>query len=303
MKRRRLNLWKSKHPGLIVLRMVVLLVIGLYGYLMLFEESFIFFPEPYPAGNWEVNGGPTPEGRIVTRVEDVWLTTDDGVRLHAWLGRPFRMVDGELLPVEVPGVVLWTHGNAGNISHRYQKLDRLVTTPVAVLILDYRGYGRSEGRPDEDGLYQDVRAAWRFLVGEGGYSPDKVVLYGVSLGGAVAIDLAMEVTPAGLIVESSFTSIPDMAAETMPFVPRAIVRTNMDSRSKIARVDAAKLFIHSDADQIIPFHMGQTLFETASEPKQFYEVQGAGHNETDLVGGEAYFEAIQAFIEKVLIGE
>jgi fermentation-respiration switch protein FrsA (DUF1100 family) len=170
-------------------------------------------------------------------------------------------------------------------------------TPTQVFIVDYRGYGRSEGRPSEEGLYTDARAAWRYLVEERGIAPARIVIFGKSLGGAVAVELATQVKPAGVILESSFTSVPDMAARHFPFVPKALIRTKMNSAGKIARIRAPKLHIHSPADEVVPYELGRELFDAAADPKRFHRVEGAGHNETYLVGGSGYFAAIRDFME------
>ena len=255
---------------------------------MILESQLIYFPTRYPEGLWDpkavtVNSGCT--------IEDRFFTTSDGIRLHGWLCRPSHAegMTGEM-------VLLWFHGNAGNLSQRTDLLFRLAMTPAQVFIIDYRGYGRSEGRPSEKGLYLDGRAAWDHLVREQRIAPDRIILLGKSLGGAVAIDLATEVQPAGLIVQSSFTSVPDMASVHFPFVPKALVRTKMDNLAKIGDVSAPKLFIHSSDDEIVPFEQGRRLYEAASEPKRFFAVEGAGHNETWVVGGHAYNAAIRDFV-------
>jgi hypothetical protein len=194
-------------------------------------------------------------------------------------------------------VFLFFHGNAGNITDRYDMILRLMTLPVRVFIIDYRGYGKSEGRPSEGGLYLDAKAAWHYLVSKRVVDPSQIILFGKSLGGAVAIDLATHVEAAGLIVQSSFTSIPDMAKRLIPILPKFLIRTRMDSVSKIARVSCPKLFIHSPADEIVPYALGRRLFQTAAEPKAFYDVSGAPHNETYRVGGEAYLDVLRRFVQ------
>jgi len=166
------------------------------------------------------------------------------------------------------------------------------------LIIDYRGYGRSEGKPDEAGLYRDAQAAWDFVIHDKSVAEQRVVIFGRSLGGAVAIDLAWRpsVKPAGLIIESSFTSVPDMVRHMIAIMPRLLVRTKMDSLSKITGVTVPKLFIHSRADEIIPYDQGRRLYDAAGEPKQFYTLDTAGHNETEMVGGEPYFNTLHTFI-------
>jgi hypothetical protein len=278
-------------------RIVALLGVGFAGYIMLFEDSFIYFPAKYPAGAWERAEPPAREGQIVARVEDVQLTASDGVRLHGWLCTPhIGRRGGGLEPVKTEATLLFLHGNAGNISHRYEIMNDLVKLPVNVLIIDYRGYGKSEGRPSEQGLYTDARAAWDYLTTARGVPASRILIFGESLGGAVAIDLASKVSACGLVVQSSFTSIADMATELLPFVPHFMLRTKMDSLSKITGVSCPKLFIHSQADEIIPYRLGRRLFDAAHAPKQFYEVKDAPHNLTFDIGGAAYYEALRDFI-------
>ena len=259
----------------------------------LFERSLIFFPTRYPDGFWDTEAVARGSGCVI---EDRFFSAGDGVRLHGWWIR--RVGGGDDDPV-----LLFFHGNAGNLSHRAELLFELATrVPARVFVVGYRGYGRSEGRPSEDGLYRDARAVWRHLTVEDGLPPDRIVIFGKSLGGAVAIDLATEVEPAGLIVESSFTSIPDMAGKHYPFVPKFMIRTRMNSLAKIRTISCPKLFIHSKADRVVPYALGRKLFEAAPEPKLFHEVLGAGHNETWLVGGNTYFDALTEFVRKAVKG-
>jgi fermentation-respiration switch protein FrsA (DUF1100 family) len=253
-----------------------------------FEESLIYFPSRYPEGRWDT--GILSEGFPGT-VQDHYFDTSDGVRLHGWWARPADagLGTGDML-------LLFFHGNAGNLSDRAELMMRLVRLPVQVFMIDYRGYGRSEGRPSEQGLYRDADAAWRYLTEDRGVRPTQIIVFGKSLGGAVGVDLASRVSVAGLIVQSSFTSVPDMAAHHYPVIPRALIRTRMDSLSKITGVSAPKLHIHSKADEIVPYELGMRLYEAAPKPKRFHEVEGAGHNETAERGGPAYFEAIRAFV-------
>jgi hypothetical protein len=263
---------------------------------MLFEDSFIYFPAKYPAGAWERAEPRAREGEIVARVEDVQLAATDGVRLHGWYCTPQIGRGGALEPVAAKQTLLFLHGNAGNISHRYEIIEDFVKLPVNVFMIDYRGYGKSEGRPSEQGLYRDARAAWDHLTTTRKIPASQIVIFGESLGGAVAIDLARETNACGLIVQSSFTSIADMAAELMPFVPSFMLSTKMDSLSKITDVACPKLFIHSQADEIVPYQLGRRLFDAAHAPKQFYEVKGASHNLMFEIGGAAYYEALRNFI-------
>jgi fermentation-respiration switch protein FrsA (DUF1100 family) len=255
----------------------------------LFERSLIFFPTRYPDGLWDTEAAAQGSGCVI---DDHYFAAGDGVRLHGWW---CRRVDA---PPDGP-VLLFFHGNAGNLSHRADLLIELATrTPAGVFVVGYRGYGRSQGRPSEDGIYLDARAAWKHLTGEMDIRADRIVIFGKSLGGAVAVDLAMDVDAAGLIVESSFTSIADMAGAHYPFVPKFMIRTRMDSVGKIMAVSYPKLFIHSRNDQVVPYRLGRALYEAAPEPKRFHEVVGSGHNETWIVGGNAYFEALSGFVSE-----
>ena len=222
---------------------------------------------------------------------DVYLTAEDGVRIHAWH-----------VPGESPTTLLWLHGNAGNISHRLDNiavLNRL--TGLGVLIVDYRGYGLSGGRPSERGLYADAEAALDYLVTEAKLDPvQDVVLFGRSLGVGVAAEIATRHDVRCVILESGFTSVRDMARVQNPAWIVAAAMTLVDARydtlSKIGSVKSPVMVLHGDRDDIVPFRMAQQLFAAAPEPKRFYAVRGAMHNDTYAAGGQAYFEAIQDFI-------
>ena len=276
-----------------LVRLCLFFVIGFCVAIMLLENGFIYFPSKYPEGDWHPREARDRGGGVRAPVEDCFFEASDGVKLHGWYCTP---LDGGRRECEA--VLLWFHGNAGNITHRYDTIRQMVRFPAHVFIFDYRGYGRSEGRPTEAGVYLDGQAAWDYLVRDRGIEPGRLILFGRSLGGAVAIELARRRgnRPGGLIVESSFTSVPDMAANVMPIVPRILIRTRMDSINKIGSIDLPKLFVHSRADDIIPFEHGRRLFAAAGEPKQFYELANAGHNETEIEGGAAYFNTLRAFI-------
>jgi fermentation-respiration switch protein FrsA (DUF1100 family) len=274
------------HASVVTLGLCATIVIGM----TVLEQHLIFFPSRYPEGLWDTAA---LVGDTGATIESCFFSAEDGVSLNAWWYRPPASAAGE---PTASMVLLWFHGNAGNLSQRADMLLRLGSLPVQVFIVDYRGYGRSVGRPSEQGLYRDASAAWRYLTTARGVPPAKLVVLGKSLGGAVAVDLAARVTPAGLIVQSSFTSVPDMAAHHFPWVPRFLVRTRMDSLTKIARVRCPILCIHSPSDEIVPHALGRKLFEAAPQPKRFYEVPGASHNDTYLVGGEAYLATLRRFV-------
>ncbi len=222
--------------------------------------QFLYFPAP--------GQGATP-GRPGVDYEEVWLRTEDGVSLSAWY---------------VPGpdpsrVVLWFHGNAGNLSDRAARLRRMQAAELSVLALDYRGYGRSEGRPSPAGTALDARAAWRFLVEARGVDPRRIVLFGSSLGAAVALELAVEVEEVGLVVlESPFLSVRAMARELLPSVPGVLLPNPYDNAAAVARLSAPLLIYHGDRDAIVPFEHGRELFErAASAERLFVSIPGGGH--------------------------
>ncbi len=276
---------KAKHLIVAIGVFVTMIIV-----MALFERSLIFFPTRYPDGLWDTEAAARGSG---CAIGDHFFAASDDVRLHGWW---CRRLDA---PPDQP-VLLFFHGNAGNLSHRAELLTELANrTPASVFVVGYRGYGRSEGRPSEDGLYTDARAAWSYLTGDRGVDPGRIVIFGKSLGGAVAVDLAVGVPAAGLIVESSFTSMRDMAKTHYPLVPRFLVATRMDSIKKIPAVACPKLFIHSKTDEVVPFRLGRELFDAAGEPKIFHEVEGTRHNETWLFGGESYFDALSDFVDDI----
>lgn len=291
--------WSSPAPGWRITRIVLLLLILSALCVMLFEKKLIYHPSRYPEGFWNV-GRIQPDGEaIVPAIEDVNLTTGDGVKIHGWYARPVRGAARK--PVPTKGTLLFLHGNAGNISHRFGLIRLLTELPVDVFIPDYRGYGKSEGSPSEEGLYRDAEAAYAFLTDSRGIPPDRLVLYGESLGGAVCVELARRRPCAGLILESTFTSVPAMARHILPFPPLWLcLRTRFDSLSKIGSIKAPKLFIHSPEDEVVPYSMGRKLFERAADPKEFWKVPRARHGEVFLVEPEEFSRRLRAFLDGVL---
>lgn len=229
--------------------------------------------------------GATPQ-QIGLEYERVELTTDDGVSLEGWF-----------LPTERPrATLLFFHGNAGNISHRLDSLDLFHRLGLAVFIIDYRGYGNSEGEPTEAGIYLDAEAAWGYLTEIREIPADEILLFGRSLGGAVAAYLAERYKAKGLVLESTFTSIPDMAAELYPWLPaKALARLRYDTQSRLPNIEMPLLVIHSPQDDIIPYSHGRQLFELAREPKSFLQINGS-HNTGILESRESYRNGWEAFI-------
>lgn len=236
---------------------------------MLFENKLIYFPSKFPAGSWEEA---KQEG---FQPEDVFLQTTDGVKIHGWFVR------GE----NAKATILFFHGNAGNLSDRYDWVRDLSRLPANVFILDYRGYGKSEGSPNEKGIYLDAQAAYRYLTEQQKVDPKTLVLYGKSIGSGPACELASKFPCAGLILQSPFTKVKDMADRLIPPLPlRWVVRTRFDNLEKIQKITVPKLIVHSRNDEVIPFWMGEKLFQASAEPKQFQAFTRAGHN--DLISME-----------------
>lgn len=244
------------------------------------ERRMVFHPVRYPHGNW------APE-EYSLQVEDHWFETEDGVRLHAWHVRSSSPVGRTLL---------WSQGNAGNMSYRLENMRLLVDHGFDVFIFDYRGYGRSDGRPTEVGIYADGRAAHDYLVQQLGVAPQDIILFGRSLGSTVAVDLALQREVRGVILEAPLTNARDMARRIVPVLPvHWVISSRLDSLAKIENVNVPLLVIHGDRDNVVPFEQGKRLYEAANEPKRFLTVPGAGHNDAFLVGGEEYFEELRRF--------
>jgi fermentation-respiration switch protein FrsA (DUF1100 family) len=223
--------------------------------------------------------------------EDVVLRAADGVKLHAW----FVPAAGKSR-----GALLYCHGNAGNISHRVELVSVFRKMGLDVLVFDYRGYGRSEGAPSEAGTYLDAQAAWDHLVSVRGARPERIVLFGKSLGGGVATHLAAEHPPGALILQSTFTSIPDVGAEHFWWLPiRLIARIKYPSLKTVPGIKCPVLVVHSRADEIIRFRHGERLFAAANEPKEFLEIQG-DHNYGWQLSGRTYTDGVWKFLDRHL---
>jgi fermentation-respiration switch protein FrsA (DUF1100 family) len=244
------------------------------------EANFIFFPS--------ATIEQTPR-RVGLDFEDVFFSTRDDVRLNGWF-IPHR---------EARSTLIWFHGNAGNISHRVENIKLLHDkVKINIFIFDYRGYGRSEGRVSEEGTYLDGEAALDFVQKRLGAEPKKIILFGRSLGAAVAAEMANRFESQGLILETPFVSIREMARVVFPFLPLGLLlHTRYDVREKIQKIKTPLLVLHGDQDEVVPFTQGKMVFDAAPEPKKFFTIAGARHNDTYLVGGEPYFQQLQTFID------
>ncbi len=261
------------------LRLLLFVVLAAVGTLWWQQPAMIFYPSP---------------GLVTTPVEaglvyeEVKLTTADGVSLHGWyLPNPTSKK-----------TLLFFHGNAGNISHRLDSLLIFHRLGLNVLIMDYRGYGRSEGNPGEDGLYRDADAAWQYLIEQRGNKAEDIVIMGRSLGGAVATWLAAKQKPVALIVESTFTSVREMARELFPLLSWLTpLRYRFDSASVMEDIRCPVLVVHSREDEIIPYTLGKKLYDTARQPKRFLEIRG-GHNGGFLLSQPQYERGLRTFLRE-----
>lgn len=256
--------------------------LGLLVLLRFSESRLIYFPGPQ-------RRLVPPPAELDLATERVEFVTEDSVRLVGWVMRA---------PDSVGTWLLICHGNAGNLSEfarpaHYAGLSQL---GLNLLAFDYRGYGESEGSPSEQGLYRDVDAAYRYLRNQRGVPADRIIVFGHSLGSAVAIDLVSRTPAAGLIVEGALTSAIDRGQELFPYIPvRWIAGSRFGSLEKIAGVTIPKLFLHANADEVIPLSHGRRLFEAAGEPKTFVELQG-GHGDAFDADSTRYFGSITEFL-------
>ena len=274
-----------------VLRRLMNLLAGLaIAYLVLlvlarvFENQLIYLPD-FPerkSGDWKPAGLP---------VEETWLRASDGVKLHAWW-----------IPApEAEFTFIAFHGNAGNITHRTDVFSFLHKLPANVLAVEYRGYGKSEGSPDESGLYLDAQAAWEYVVRERGIAPQRVIAFGQSLGTAVAADLATSREVGGAVLEAPFPSVAAVAGHVYSFFPgiTALMKTKFATGEKLAARELPLLVVHCTRDAVIAFPLGEKVFELARGPKWFFRVEGHCHEEAAFVAPAEYRSRLLEFLEEI----
>jgi alpha-beta hydrolase superfamily lysophospholipase len=267
--------------GIWIVIIIAVAYIIFVGFLFIFQSRYVYYPEPVLSAN---------PGNIGLYFESVSFVTTDGVKLSGWF-----------VPHEnARGVILFCHGNAGNISHRLESIQIFHQLGLDVFIFDYRGYGQSEGKPTEQGTYKDVEAAWRYLIEERQVQSKKVIVFGRSLGGAIAAWVTQSHTPGALILESTFISVRDIATRLYPYLPvKLLLRYKYNTAEYLGKVDCPVLIVHSRDDEIMPFSLGQQLFKMTKGPKQFLEITGT-HNVGFITSGEHYEEGLNTFISEYI---
>jgi len=260
--------------------LIAAIYVGLSAFLFFAQSRLIYSPTSEIVA--------TPD-QIGLSYKSVSFKAPDGIRLSGWF-----------IPAESPGgVVIFCHGNAGNISHRLESIDIFHGLRLSTFIFDYRGYGASEGTPSEEGSYLDAKGAWNYLIEHEGLDPFDIILFGRSLGGAVASCLAREHTPKALIIESAFTSVSDLAGELYLFLPtKLLCRYKYDTLAAIREVHCPVLIVHSQEDRIVPFRHARKLFDAANDPKVFLEISGS-HNEGFITSSSVYLNGLKSFLDRV----
>jgi len=271
-------------------RILRLLIYALIGYILvlvlvrIFEARFVFFPD-YPgrlSGDWHPRN---------LAVQDAWLTSSDGTKLHAWW-----------IPNEkAKFTFLAFHGNAGNLTDRTTVYEFLRDTPGNVLALEYRGYGHSEGKPSERSLYRDASSAYDYLINEKHIDPKTIISFGQSLGTAVASNLAAQRQVGAVILEAPFPSASRLAKVIFRFLPGLsfFVRGQFDTQTRVREVHAPIFIVHCREDPVLPFTLGQEVYAASNPPKTFLEINGRCHEEASIIAPEKYRAALQNFLNDV----
>lgn len=248
-------------------------------YMATFQSRFVYYP------TYEIESNPENIGLEYERID---FKSTDGTALTGWF----------IPAAENKGVVLFCHGNGGNISHRLETIAILNKLGLSTFIFDYRGYGQSKGKPSEKGTYRDAEAAWRYLIQDRKVPAYNLIIHGRSLGGSIAAWLSAKHIPEVCILESTFTSVPDLGAEFYPWLPvKLLSRFSYSTISYIKKITCPVLIIHSSQDDLIPFKHGHTLFEAANEPKEFLDIHGA-HNDGYILSKERYSAGLEAFLDR-----
>ena len=275
------DVWRRFLSFLIIFAIAYVSVIIL---IRIFESHFIFFPNTPErlSGNWSPPGLP---------VQDVWLSASDGTKLHAW------WIPGK----DAKFTFLAFHGNAANISNRADVYKFLQSTPANVLAVEYRGYGRSEGKPSEAGLYLDAEAGYEYLVNATGVAPHQIIAFGQSLGTAVAAHLAAKREVGGVLLEAPFPSAAAVARRVFWFLPglSLTVASQFDTRERLKEIKAPMMIVHCADDPVIPFEFGEAVFAAAREPRRFLKVDGYCHEEASMMAPERYRASLNAFLNSL----
>jgi len=260
--------------------LITTIYVGLAAFLFFTQSRLVYFPTSEIVA--------TPD-QIGLSYKSVSFKAPDGVKLSGWF-----------IPADSPrGVVIFCHGNAGNISHRLESIEIFHRLRLSIFIFDYRGYGASEGTPSEEGSYLDVKGAWNYLIEHDGLAPSDIILFGRSLGGAVAAWLAGQYLPKALIIESTFTSAPDLAGELYFYLPvKLLCRYKYNALAAIREVHCPVLIVHSQEDEIVSFRHGRKLFDAANEPRVFLEISGS-HNDGFITSSSVYLNGLKAFLDQV----
>ena len=270
------KIFTSPIKGPYIVTLIALAILCFFIFLPRIENFFVFFPDSEMVA--------TPETFLID-YRDIFFD-QDGEKLHGWL----------CLNRRASSTILFCHGNAENISHRLEYINSLLTSGFQVFIFDYQGYGKSRGRPSEQGIYRAGLAAYDYLVNKEGISPEKIIVFGHSLGAAVAIEVSLQRETRALIIESAFTSIREMAGTIWLFKPISFfIPRHYNNLKKIEGINVPKLMIHGDNDGVVPYSMGRKLFEKAGSPKFFYTIKGTGHNDTSQINPQDYFRTIAYF--------
>lgn len=261
---------------------VAVIVLGaLYTLATYLRRSSMFYPDKYPAGEWQA-----AEAQFHPR--EIWFKAHDGVRLNGWVFSTGN--------ARAP-LVIWCHGNGGNISGRALIAGKLRRSGLDVLLFDWRGYGKSEGDPTENSLYRDAEAAYEFATGELKKQPKDIVLYGESLGGPYAAWLAMRHKPRCVVIENSFPSLRELGNALYAPVPLGyFAPCSMTTTRWLNKAGAPVLVMHGKRDVVIPFPLGMRLYEELRVPKQLLVSETAGHSEIPFAEGDRYYETVTTFV-------